>query len=174
MVVVLLIAGPGVGFAQDAAVPGEAVSPSLPPPTPDEALSRDASEQSPRDMIGSRWPQKSDDAPSTFAVKKTDRLGEAMREAQAAQEAAAKTAAEQAAVDARAEERAEQRGRRFAGRHGSGKHFAGRARGRARAAAAQGAGGRAVARASVRTKYAGKATSRRQAVKVRGSRRHRA
>jgi hypothetical protein len=172
IVLALLIAGPATGFAQDPSVPGD--GPGLEPPALDEQLARDPSEQSPRDLIGSRWPEKNDDAPAAFAVKKTDRLGEAMREAQAAQESAAKAAAQQAAADARAAERAEKRGRRFAGRHGSGKHFAGRARGRSRVASAQGASGRAVARASVRTKYAGKAASRRQVVKVRPSRRHRA
>jgi hypothetical protein len=116
-------------------------------------------DQSPRDMIGSRWPIVSDDEPPTFVAKRTDRLSEAMREVQAEQEAAAK----QAEADARAAEQARQQAAsRFARYHGKGKRLA--ARGRAMRSA--------VTHAS--KQYGTKASVKRQASKVRGGRHHRA
>ena len=166
LVVSLLLAGPLTVHAQTPEVTDDEHPAVEAPPmdTPDET-SRDPLDQSPKEMIGSRWPAKPEDAPPPFAaVKKTDRLGEAMREAQAAQEAAAKAAAEQAAADARAEERAAERtsNRRTAGRHVKGKRLAarGRASARARAATAKttAAGRKAAAKATA------KSTSRQKAV----------
>jgi hypothetical protein len=116
-------------------------------------------DQSPKDMIGSRWPVVSDDEPPTFVAKQSDRLSEAMREVQAEQEAAAK----QAEADARAAEQASQRATsRLARYHGKGKRLA--ARGRAMRTAKTRAG----------KKYATKPSVKRQASKVRGGRHHRA
>jgi hypothetical protein len=180
LVLALLLAGPLPVRAQDP--PGvDNEKPVVEPPSAEapEQPASDASDQSPKEMIGSRWPAKPEDAPAPFAAVRTDRLGEAMREAQAAQEAAAKAAAEQAAADARAEERAAERSsnKRTAGRHGKGKRLAagGRASARARAASA----GRKVA-AKATAKSAGKAAAKtaksvggkKQAVKP--TRRHRA
>ena len=141
--------------AQLAAAPGEVLQAvpddgTAPPNKPED--------QSPKDMIGSRWPVVSDDEPPTFVAKRTDRLSEAMREVQAEQEAAAK----QAEADARAAEQASQRASRFARYHGKGKRLA--ARGRAMRTAATHAG----------KKYATKASVKRQASKVRGGRHPRA
>ena len=127
----------------------------------DEAAAPTANpeDQSPRDMIGSRWPVVSDDEPPTFVAKQSDRLSEAMREVQAEQEAAAK----QAEADARAAEQASQRAAsRFARYHGKGKRLAAR--------------GRAVRTAATHASktYATKPGVRRQASKVRGGRHHRA
>jgi hypothetical protein len=108
LVLALSLAGPLPVRAQDPPALDDEKPMVEPPPAdaPGEAA-REPGDQSPKEMIGSRWPAKPEDSPPPFAaVKKTDRLSEAMREAQAAQEAAAKAAAEQAAADARAEERA--------------------------------------------------------------------
>jgi hypothetical protein len=164
LVLSLLLAGPLPVHAQAPAATDDdqpvAEPPSMGAP---EETGQDPTDQSPKEMIGSRWPAKPEDAPPPFAaVKKTDRLGEAMREAQAAQEAAAKAAAEQAAADARAEERAAERtsNRRTAGRHVKGKRLAARGRASARAATAKttSAGRKAAAKATA------KSTSRQKAV----------
>jgi colicin import membrane protein len=164
LVLSLLLAGPLHAQAPAATDDEQPVAepPSMGAP---EEPGKDAADQSPKEMIGSRWPAKPEDAPPPFAVvKKTDRLGEAMREAQAAQEAAAKAAAEQAAADARAEERAAEQtsNRQTAGRHVKGKRLAarGRASARARAATAKttSAGRKAAAKATA------KSTSRQKAV----------
>jgi hypothetical protein len=152
----LLLAGTVSVRAQQLAVPSD-----LPQATSDDdtaTLTDNPEDQSPRDMIGSRWPVVSDDEPPTFVAKRTDRLSEAMREVQAEQEAAAK----QAEADARAAEQASQRASRFARYHGKGKRLA--ARGRAMRSAATRAG----------KKYATKPSVKRQASKVRGGRHHRA
>ena len=115
-------------------------------------------DQSPKDMIGSRWPVVSDDEPSTFVAKSTDRLSEAMREVQAEQEAAAK----QAEADARAAEQASQRVSRFARYHGKGKRLAARRRATALHAAAKG------------KKIGTRPSVRRQASKGKAGRHHRA
>jgi hypothetical protein len=156
LVLALSLAGPLPVRAQDPPALDDEKPVVEPPPAdaPGEAA-RDPSDQSPKDMIGSRWPAKPEDAPPPFAAVKSDRLGEAMREAQAAQEAAAKAAAEQAAADARAEERAAGRASKgLAGRHGKGKRLAARGRASARARAA---GEKA---ASAGRKVAGKATAK--------------
>ena len=152
----LLLAGTVSVRAQQLAVPSD-----LPQATPDDdtaTLTDNPEDQSPKDMIGSRWPVVSDDEPPTFVAKRADRLSEAMREVQAEQEAAAK----QAEADARAAEQASQRAAsRFARYHGKAKRLA--ARGRAMHTAATQAG----------KKYAAKPSVKRQASKVRGGR-HRA
>jgi hypothetical protein len=157
LLLALLLAGPVSVRAQMATVPGD-----LPQAAPDDDAATPAGnpeDQSPRDMIGSRWPVVSDDEPPTFVAKRTDRLSEAMREVQAEQEAAAK----QAEADARAAEQAGQRAAsRFARYHGKGKRLA--ARGRAMRTAATRAG----------KNYATKPSVKRQASKVRGGRHHRA
>jgi hypothetical protein len=155
LLLVLLLTGPMPVRAQLAAVPGD-----LPQADDDSAApANDSEDQSPRDMIGSRWPAASDDEPPTFVAKRTERLSEAMREVQAEQEAAAK----QAEADARAAEQASQRAAlRFARYHGKGKRLA--ARGRAMRTAATRAG----------KKYAAKPSVKRQASKPRGGRHHRA
>jgi hypothetical protein len=186
LVLSLLLAGPLPVRAQEpAATDDDKPALEVPADTADQPA-RDATDQSPKEMIGSRWPAKPEDAPPPFAAVKTDRLGEAMREAQAAQEAAAKAAAEQAAADARAEERAAERasGRRTAGRHVKGKRLAarGRASARARAATAKttSAGRKAAAKATAksagRQKAAAKTTKGGAAKKQAGktARRHRA
>ena len=164
LVLALLLAGP-LPVRSQAPAATDDDEPAI--ETPADAAgqaARDSTDQSPKEMIGSRWPAKPEDAPPPFAAVKTDRLGEAMREAQAAQEAAAKAAAEQAAADARAEERAAERtsNRRTAGRHVKGKRLAarGRASARARAATAKttAAGRKAAAKATA------KSTSRQKAV----------
>jgi hypothetical protein len=121
----LLMAGSPALYAQDGANDPTGLTP---PAENDELL--DAADLSPKNLIGSRWPAKSDDdARASFAaVKNTDRLGEAMREARAAQEAAAKTAAADAAAEARNAEALAARESRRLGRHGKGKRFAGRTR----------------------------------------------
>jgi trimeric autotransporter adhesin len=137
LMLALSLAGPLPVRAQDPPALDDATPVVEPPPAdaPGEAA-RDPADQSPKDMIGSRWPAKPEDAPPPFAAVKTDRLGEAMREAQAAQEAAAKAAAEQAAADARAEARASERTSKRIVRHGKGKRLAARGRASARARAA--------------------------------------
>jgi len=151
----LLLAGTVSVRAQQLAVPRD-----LPQATPDNdtaTLPDNSEDQSPRDMIGSRWPVVSDDEPPTFVAKQSDRLSE-MREVQAEQEAAAK----QAEADARAAEQASQRATsRFARYHGKGNRLA--ARRRAMRSAATRAG----------KTYATKPSVKRQASKVRGGR-HRA
>ena len=105
LVLALLLAGP-LPVRSQAPAATDDDEPAI--ETPADAAgqaARDSTDQSPKEMIGSRWPAKPEDAPPPFAAVKTDRLGEAMREAQAAQEAAAKAAAEQAAADARAARR---------------------------------------------------------------------
>jgi len=180
VVMALLMAGAEPMFAQEPAMRDEETTPA-PEAVPTESTEqpvRDPADQSPKEMIGSRWPVKSEDAPIPFVAKKTDRLGEAMREAQAAQEAAAKAAAEQAAADARAAERAAERprGKRFASRRGrGGKHFAGRSRGaRARAASAQSTGRQKSAARAGKTRQTAKGvkSGKRQAAKP--ARRHKA
>jgi colicin import membrane protein len=176
-VLALLLLGPV--HAQESAVPDEEPQPGL-EQTPPGQPAKEPIDQSPKEMIGSRWPVRTDDSPVPFMVRKTDRLGEALREAQAAQEAATKAAAEQAAADERAAERAAQRSsKRFTGRHGKSKRLA--ARGRARAAAKQaaakgrGAISRQTARSFARAKTAGKALGKKQTrYKSAASRRHRA
>jgi hypothetical protein len=151
----LLLAGTVSVRAQQLAVPSD-----LPQATPEDdtaTLTDNPEDQSPKDMIGSRWPVVSDDEPPTFVAKRADRLSEAMREVQAEQEAVAK----QAEADARAAEQASQRASRFARYHGKAKRLA--ARGRAMRTAATHAG----------KKYAAKPSVKRQASKVRGGR-HRA
>jgi hypothetical protein len=167
LVLALLLAGLLPVRSQEPATPDDD-KPAI--ETPAEAAgqaARDPTDQSPKEMIGSRWPAKPEDAPPPFAaVKKTDRLGEAMREAQAAQEAAAKAAAEQAAADARAEERVAERtsNSRTAGRHVKGKRLAarGRASARARAATAKTttAGRQAAAKATAKSNSRQKAVAK--------------
>jgi hypothetical protein len=155
LLLAFLVAGPLHTRAQQLAVPSDELQAA---PADESAAATNPEDQSPRDMIGSRWPVVSDDEPPTFVAKRSDRLSEAMREVQAEQEAAAK----RAEADARAAEQASQRASRFARYHGKGKHLA--ARGRAMRAAASHAG----------KKYASKPSVKRQASKVRGGRHHRA
>jgi hypothetical protein len=150
----LLMAGSPALSAQD-----DANDPTgLTPPTENAELP-DAADLSPKNLIGSRWPAKpEDDARASFAaVKNTDRLGEAMREAQAAQEAAARTAAADAAAEARNAEALAAREARRLGRHGKGKRFAGRTR--AGSGVATASTGRTVASKAARQK-SGKAAVR--------------
>jgi hypothetical protein len=142
--------------AQQLAVPSDELQ-----AVPDDEAAAPASnpeDQSPKDMIGSRWPVVSDDEQPTFVVRQSDRLSEALHEVEADREAAAK----QAEADARAAEQANQRATsRFARYHGKGKRLA--ARRRAMHTAATRAG----------KTYATKPSVKRQASKVRGGR-HRA
>ncbi len=184
VVMALLLAGPAPVLAQEPAVQDEGTTPApeAVPTDPTEQAAKDAADQSPKGMIGSRWPVKTDDAPVPFVAKKTDRLGEAMREVQAAQEAAAKAAAEEAAADARAAERAAAApsGKRFAGRRGrGGKHFAGRSRGGTRArhaASSQRAAGKqkSAAKAVGKTRQSAKGVKPGKKQAAKPARRHKA
>ena len=186
LVLALSLAGPLPVLAQDPPALDDEKPMVEPPPAdaPGEAA-REPGGQSPKEMIGSRWPAKPEDSPPPFAaVKKTDRLSEAMREAQAAQEAAAKAAAEQAAADARAEERASEGTSKRLARHGKGKRLAARGRASAHARAdsqkAASAGRKVAAKATAksagRQKAAVKAAKGGAAKKQAGktARRHRA
>jgi hypothetical protein len=149
-----------------------------PPSDNSELPTPDAADPSPKGLIGSRWPAKSDDdAPDAFAaVRKTDRLGEAMREAQAAQEAAARAATAQAAAEARNAEALAARESRRLGRYGKGKRFAGRTRTGGRVSATVASTGSALKKAPRQksTKAAAR-SAKKQVTKVKSARRgHRA
>lgn len=159
LLLALLLAGPLQARAQQLAIPSDELQAA--PADESAATVSSTEDQSPKDMIGSRWPVASDDEPPTFVAKRTDRLSEAMREVQAEQDAAAK----QAEADAPAAEQASQQASRLARYHGKGKWLAARGR----------AGRTAALHAAAKGKKIGaKASVKRQASKVRGGRRHRA
>jgi hypothetical protein len=157
LLLILLLAGLVPVRAQLAAVPGD-----MPQAVPDDESampSTDPRDQSPKDMIGSRWPVLSDDdTPPIFVTRTTDRLSEAMREVQAEQEAATK----EAEADARTAEQTSPRASRFARYHGRGKRLAARGRTTALHAAAKG------------KKIRSKPSVKRQASKGKAGRHHRA
>jgi hypothetical protein len=159
LLLALVVAGPIPARAQQIALPSD-----LPQAMPNDETAtptNNPEDQSPKDMIGSRWPLVSDDDPPVFVARTTDRLSEAMREVQAEQEAAAK----QAEADARAAEQASERASRFARYHGKGKRLAARGR------AARTAGLHTAAKGK---KIGAKTGSKRQAFKAKGGRHHKA